>query len=433
VKTLAGARAGISIALCAVLAAACSGNGAPQGARATPMPSPTASMRIQVASGFSWTTIASVPDARELVALPNGDLLVGTSDSSIWIVPDAEAARSPGGAHEFITLPDTPAQGIALSADGTTIFAATEYDVFAIAYRSGDQSESSSDAHQIASVRTGQISPGSDGDVHITSSVAATSSALYVGVGSSCNACVEVDPTRASIQAMNLDGSGMHTIATRIRNPIALAIDPASGVLWAAGAGQDDLPYLHPYEFLDAVTLQPGSPVDYGWPDCEENRVAYVAGSNCSSVAVPRVEFPAYATHIGATIYPAGATGAYVFPSAYRGGIFVSSHGSWHCCPSMPPEVRFVPMNGDAPKIAVDWNDPSAQWTGFMWGFGTPANTAYIGRVTGIAVGSQGSLFVADDQNGAVYRIRPAAAAAPRAVKSHRGQSQAPTNVKHGS
>jgi glucose/arabinose dehydrogenase len=396
------------LALLAAIAAACGGGGAaPATKPGSSGPSSSPSPQIQVASGFAFSTVASVPAARELAALPNGDLIVGTSGSSLWIVPQADATGAPQTAHVFITLPDEPAQGVALSSDGKTIYAATEYHVYAIAYSSGDQTEPSGDAQQIASVRTGPISPGSDGDVHITSSIVATSATLYVGVGSSCNACVEVDPTRASIQAMGLDGSGMHTLATRIRNPIALAVDPASGVLWAAGAGQDDLPYGHPYEYADAVTLQSGSPVDYGWPDCEEDRIAYVAGSNCSSVAVPRVEFPAYMTHIGAIFYPSGQTGAYRFPSSYQGGLFVASHGSWHCCPSTPPEVDFVPMSGDSPKTPVNWSNPYAQYSRFMWGFGSASSTTYLGRPTGVAVGAQGSLFVADDQNGVVYRIRP--------------------------
>jgi glucose/arabinose dehydrogenase len=378
---------------------------------------PTTNPNIHIASGFISNTIATVPSARELAPLPNGDLLVGTGQAQIYIVPDAESAGAAGDASVFITLPDTPAQSVALSADGSTIFAATQYGVYKIPYHTGDRSEPDSSAVKIASVRTGPISPGSDGDVHRTSTVVATASTLYVGVGSSCNACVEVDPTRASIQAMSLSGSGMHTIATRIRNAIALTIDPATGVLWAGDAGQDDLPYTHPYEFVDAVTLQPGSPVDYGWPDCEEDRVAYQSGANCSSVAVPRVEFPAYSTHIGITFYPVAESGAYAFPAAYRGDLFVTSHGSWHCCPATPPEVAAVAMHGDAPATAVNWNNPSAQWTPFMSGFGSGSNTNYIGRPTGIAVGSQGSMFVADDETGAIYRVRPASAASAHAHK----------------
>lgn len=400
----------------AVVAAACANAG--QGtslAHPTARPSPSASVspapttdpRIQIASGFASSTIANVSGARELAGLPNGDLLVGTSGNTLVVVPNAEAAGSAGAPQIFIDLPDAPAQGIALSPDHAWIYAATEYNVYRIPYKSGDRSEPSSSAQHIASVRTGPVSPGSDGDVHITSSVAATATTIYVGVGSSCNACVEVDPTRATIQAMNIDGSNMHTRATRIRNAIALTINPKTATLWAGGAGQDKIPYDHPYEFMDAVTLESGQPIDYGWPDCEENRHAYTSGADCSKVAEPIVEFPAYATHIGATFYPAGGSGKYRFPSSYAGALFVTSHGSWHCCPSTPPDVAYVPMNGDAPSTPVDWSDPSKQWKAFMWGFGSTSGTGYIGRPTGIAVGSQGSIFVADDANGAIYRIRP--------------------------
>lgn len=419
--------AGWSIVLGVVAAfvVACGGNSvAPTGHTVAPSPTsggsspaPTTNPNIHIASGFVSHSIASVPSARELAALPNGDLLVGTSGAQIYIVPNAESEGATGAASVFITLPDSPAQGVALSADRSAIYAATQYGVYKIPYHLGDQSEPNSSAVKIASVRSGSISPGSDGDVHRTSSIVATASTLYVSVGSSCNSCVEVDPTRASIQAMNLDGSGMHTIATRIRNAIALAINPATGALWAAGAGQDDLPYTHPYEFADAVSLQTGTPVDYGWPDCEENRVAYKPDADCSSVAIPRVEFPAYATHIGAVFYPANATGTYVFPASIRGDLFVSSHGSWHCCPSTVPEVAYVPMNGDAPKTPVSWTNPTAQWIPFMWGFGTSAVANYSGRPTGMAVGSQGSLFVADDQNGAIYRIRPTSSVASQLHK----------------
>jgi glucose/arabinose dehydrogenase len=69
--------------------------------------------------------------------------------------------------------------------------------------------------------------------------------------------------------------------------------------------------------------------------------------------------------------------------------------------------VAFVPFAGAAPARAVNWSDPTAQWNDFFTGF-QDAEGARIGRTTGVAVGPQGSLFVADDQTGNVYRIRPA-------------------------
>jgi glucose/arabinose dehydrogenase len=206
------------------------------------------------------------------------------------------------------------------------------------------------------------------------------------------------------------DGGSMTTRATRFRNALALTGNPATGTLWAGGAGQDDLAEGHPYDFFDAVTLHPGVP-DYGWPACEENQTAYVSGASCAGTVAPLVEMPAYATILGATFYPSGGTGPYAFPAAYRGGVFLSAHGGWHKTASgtyvSAPQVVYVPMSGDQPKTPVDWSDPTKQWTPFVGGFQLADGTTRVARPAGLAVGALGSLFVADDQNGYVYRVRP--------------------------
>jgi glucose/arabinose dehydrogenase len=377
----------------------------PSSATSAPAQTPAAAAGLSVPSGFSIEVIAHVAGARELAPAPNGDLLVGTTGTSIAIVPNAEGAGTAAAPQTLITLPQGPAQGIALGPSGT-LFAATNTAVWSIPYLPGTLSAAA--ATKIAALRTGAVAPKSDGDVHTTSSVGVSGTTLYVGVGSSCNACTEVDPTRATVQAMNLDGSGMHTYATRIRNPLAFAVDPTSGMVFTGGAGQDDLPLGHPYEYLDALTSHRAG-VDYGWPACEENHIAYSAGASCANTVQPIIEFPAYSTIVGAAYYPRTASGTYVFPAAFRGGIFVSMHGSWHATGGIPiaaPHVAFVAMNGDQPAKAVNWSDPTAQWTDFLTGFQAPGG-ARVGRATGVAVGSRGSLFVADDESGTIYRIRP--------------------------
>jgi glucose/arabinose dehydrogenase len=375
---------------------------------------PAANSALHVPSGFSASVIASIGGARELAALPNGDLLVATSGSSVYLVPGAENTGIASNPVTFGNLPDSPAQGVAFGAG--YVFVATQHGVYRAPYTTGAQSGSFT---KIASVRTGSVSPGTDGDVHTTSSIAVSGNYLYVGVGSSCNACAETDPTRATVQRMGLDGSGMVTQATRIRNAMAFATDPTTGNVWAGGAGQDDLPYGHPYEFMDPVSSH-AIGADYGWPVCEENQHAYTSGANCSSTIEPALEFPSYSTLIGATFYPASQTGAYVFPSAWRGGLFVSAHGSWHTVsggsvPYDAPHVAFVPFSGGVPAHAVNWSDPTVQWNDFFTGF-QQSSGSRIGRTTGVAVGSSGSLFVADDQNGVVYRVRPTSSA-PAAIK----------------
>jgi glucose/arabinose dehydrogenase len=343
--------------------------------------------------------------------LPNGDLLVSTLFYDIWLIPNAEGDVT-GAPIAFTTVFDSPLQGVAFQPATCTIYVATPHAIYTIPYVDGEQTVSAGDG-PIATLRTGPTAleagvPGADTDTHLTTSLAAVGDKLYVSIGSSCNACAEVDPTRATIQVMDTGDAGMTPRAIHFRNAIALALNPATGTLWAGGAGQDSLPLNHPFEFIDPLTLHPGV-ADYGWPGCEENRHAYVADADCSNTVVPRVELPAYSTLIGAAFYPTAPSGPYAFPPQYRGGLFITAHGSWHGAngvPIAPPRVVFVPMNGDTPAAPVDWDGQAPQWTEFLGGF-QAADGGRSGRPTGITVGPKGSLFVADDWASAVYRIRP--------------------------
>jgi glucose/arabinose dehydrogenase len=360
---------------------------------------------------FRIESIAQIDGPRELASLPNGDLIVGTRGSDLYIVPNAEGAA--GTPQVFASFDDALAAGVTYAAERHEIYVATMHHVWAIPYR-GERT--APQIRRTADVRTGPVAPGTDGDVHTTTSIAYSGGRLYVAAGSSCNAtmqggrpCVEVDPTRASVSVMKPNGSEFLQRAKRIRNAIALAVNPETGAVWVGDAGQDDLPFGHPYEFLDDLSARLGI-ADYGWPYCEENHHAYVQGADCAKTVVPLVELPAYSTIIGAAFYPLHQAGPYAFPQSYRGGLFVSAHGSWHRdlqgCDAAPARVLFVPMVGDRPPRSVDWTKPTTQWTDFITGFQAGC-TERIGRPTGIAVGSKGSLFVADDGAGMIYRVRP--------------------------
>jgi glucose/arabinose dehydrogenase len=379
------------------------GTAAPDGAVATTGDAGTiVSAGLTLPPGFAAEVIATIPNARQMVALPNGDLLVAALDTRIHLVPGAEGTPSP--ASVYFDIPDAPVHSIAFDAATSTLFAGSQHGVWSAPYALGHPP---SQPKKIASVRVGGAS-GTDGDMHTTTSVAVSGSTLYVSVGSSCNACVESDATRAVILTMNLDGSNVVRKATRIRNAIALATNPATGTVWAGGAGQDSLPLGHPFEFFDAVSLHPGT-ADYGWPDCEENQHPYRPGANCSQTVAPLLGLPAYSTFISAVFYPANQTGAHAFPAANR-GLYLAAHGSWHTTNGRyfsAPRVAFVPMNGDAPAQPADWSDPTAQFSEFIGGYQLSDGTTRNGRPTGLAVGPQGSLFVADDLNGHIYRIRP--------------------------
>ncbi|HEY1868610.1 MAG TPA: hypothetical protein VGG70_09970 [Candidatus Cybelea sp.] len=367
---------------------------------------------LHVPAGFTIEVIAAVDGARELAALPNGDLVVGTRGSDVYVLRDVEG--TPGEPKVFAHLDDDLAAGVGYSADRREIYVGAEHHVWAIPYRSGEREAST--IRRIADVRAGPAAPGTDGDIHTTTSVAYANGLLYISAGSSCNAtmeggkpCVEVDPTRAAISVAKSDGSDFRQRAKRIRNAIAITVNPVTGAAWVGDAGQDDLPFGHPYEFLDDLSAHSGVP-DYGWPECEENHHAYVHGADCSKTVEPLVVLPAYSTIVGAAFYPADQKGHYAFPAAYRGALFVSAHGSWHRgpggCNAEPPRVVFVAMHGDRPAKPVDWKNPAAQWGDFVTGFQSECS-GRSGRPTGVAVGSQGSLFIGDDAAGVIYRVRP--------------------------
>jgi glucose/arabinose dehydrogenase len=380
--------------------AACVRASSPAPTPTPPGPPPQTASDLTVPAGFQIQIIGNVPGARELAFAPNGDLFVGTNGSSVYLIANAEGQAA--YSHVFSSFDDSPAAGVTVSLQNCSVYVGTQFGLYRIPYTIGDQTA------QATPVKIASFRPGGSAD-HSTTTVAIAGNSLYASVGSSCNACTETDPTRATIQRMNLDGSGMTARAIHIRNAIALAVNPSSGTLWAGDAGQDTLPQGHPYEFFDAVTLH-ASVADYGWPSCEENHIAYARGANCTNTVAPLVVFPAYETPIGAAFYAPGSNATYAFPAQYRGGAFIAMHGSWHTngsgIPVAPPRVVFVPLAGDAPPIAVNWLDPTRQWSEFVTGF-QRADGSRTGRPTGVAVGPMGDVFVADDQTGAIYRIRP--------------------------
>jgi glucose/arabinose dehydrogenase len=93
-------------------------------------------------------------------------------------------------------------------------------------------------------------------------------------------------------------------------------------------------------------------------------------------------------------------------PANYRGGAFVSEHGSWDRSPLNGYKVVFVPFSGGRPSgIAED------VVTGFL-----DANNEARGRPVGLAVDRTGALLIADDLGDTVWRVSslgPATAAKP--------------------
>jgi len=86
------------------------------------------------------------------------------------------------------------------------------------------------------------------------------------------------------------------------------------------------------------------------------------------------------------------------FPEEYRGDAFVAMRGSWNRRPRAGYEILRVDFKQGRP----------VGFEKFLEGFlveKKEGGYGYLARLTGVAVGKDGSLFVADDSNGIVYRI----------------------------
>ncbi len=98
------------------------------------------------------------------------------------------------------------------------------------------------------------------GGWHLTRSLAFSAGKLYVSVGSSCNACIEHEPVRASILQMNPDGSQQLIFASGLRNSVGIGFIGNS--LWATGMGRDLIGPDKPEDLFQEIKQG----VNYGWP-----------------------------------------------------------------------------------------------------------------------------------------------------------------------
>jgi glucose/arabinose dehydrogenase len=140
----------------------------------------------------------------------------------------------------------------------------------------------------------------------------------------------------------------------------------------------------------------------YGWPyayvgphpdpDFGDERPDLVALTRA-----PDVLFEAHSAPIGLAFYDADQ-----FPAAYRGGAFVSHRGSWNSNRPTGYRVVFVPFVNEHPQ-----NRYQVFATGFRRaGTGGEGERAEVwGRPAGLAVAADGSLLIADDTGGTIWRV----------------------------
>jgi glucose/arabinose dehydrogenase len=219
---------------------------------------------------------------------------------------------------------------------------------------------------------------------------------IYIAVGSQSNNDAGEDCRRAAILEFNPDGTGYRVYASGIRNPVGLALQPGTDIVWTAINERDNLGDDLVPDY--ATSVKDGG--FYGWPYSYigQNYDPRYVGSFPDLVKrtiVPDVLLPSHAAALGITFY----TGSQ-FPQRFRNGGFVALHGSWNRSVASGYKVVFFPMVNGKPGPTEDF------LTGFLASDGSNASPIeQWGRPVGVAVARDGSLLVSDDSGNRIWKV----------------------------
>jgi glucose/arabinose dehydrogenase len=376
---------------------------------------------LTVPKGFCALVVAhDVGPVRHLVVAPNGDIFANRERGGVLALRDTS-----GDGVADVTRQFGRGGGTGIALDQNFLYYSTNDAVYRYPWRVG-QLEPQGEAEPIV---TG-LPTGGD---HNSKSIAiGPEGALFVNVGSATNSCQQQnrasrspgrDPctelaSRAGVWRFAADRRGQRFAdgerwATGLRNTVALAAEPGSRALYGASHGRDQLAENwgfppeksaeNPGEEL--VRLERGD--DYGWPYCyfdtdlKRKVLAPEYGGDgkqvgrCAGVKPPLAAYPGHWAPMAIAFGTAKQ-----FGSAYASGVFMAFHGSWNRAPLPQAGYRVIwqPFSG---------GHPAGEYRTFASGTKGPTSI----RPSGLAVGPDGSIYLAADDNQTVWRIVNAAGA----------------------
>ena len=244
---------------------------------------------------------------------------------------------------------------------------------------------------------------------------------LYVTVGSSCDACREKEPIRATLSVMDPDGQHQQILASGLRNAVGVAYVPQidGGALFATNMGTDHLGTASPEDTvleLDAANGRPASAaINYGWPTCfilngtahPDPAVSspppnqHLPGTNgspptqydCSRVPPPWATFPAHSSPLGLAYFHGD-------DRLLDNSFLVALHGPSRSAIGSGYRVVRLARRTDG-KSPI----PEPVILGFLAESG--GKVVVHGRPCGLFRFAADSFLLTDDLNGAIYAVSP--------------------------
>lgn len=374
----------------------------------------------RAAAGLAVTALASGLDhPRWLYVLPNGDVLVAETNAPPkpedgkgikgWFMQRAMKKAGAGvpSANRITLLRDADGDG---KAETRSVFLSGINSPFGMVLVGNDLYVAASDALLRFPYRDGDTTitapaqkvialPAGARNHHWTKNVivAADGKHLYVSVGSNSNVGengMDAEHERAAILEVDPAAQRYRVYASGLRNPVGMALEPASGLLWTVVNERDEIGSDLVPDYLTSVR----DGAFYGWP------YSYYGAHVDERVEPPRPDLVATAVvpdyALGAHTASLGLawSGTNTLPPRFAQGMFIGQHGSWNRRPPSGYKLIFVPfVDGHPAGEALDVLD------GFLDERGQAR-----GRPVGVAVDHRGNLLLADDVGNVVWRVSAA-------------------------
>ncbi len=317
-----------------------------------------------------------------------GNTSVASGDR-ITLLRDADGDGKPEVRSVFIDELDAP-YGLALVGD--KLYVANQDALLRFPYEDGQTQIARSAGVEVSKLPS-QVNH------HWTKALAASAdgSKLYVGIGSNSNVGergMHIEEQRAVVWEIDAASGARRTYASGLRNPTALAINPASQELWSVVNERDEIGPQLPPDYLTSVR-EGGF---YGWPwsywgKHEDPRVRPRNPDQVARALTPDYALGAHVAALGLAFTTGQGMG-----EGFREGAFVGQHGSWNRSDLSGYKVVWVPFEGGR---------PAGQPQDFVTGFLHEGNAR--GRPVGVLFDPKRSaLYVADDLSNTVWRVTPA-------------------------
>jgi glucose/arabinose dehydrogenase len=377
---------------------------------ARPLTLPYQNQTPRLPDGFTATPfITGLEHPRRLLVLPNGDVLVAEQRAGhVTLLRDEDGDGKAEWVQRHVEGLNGP-YGLAWRDDHVLV--ADQEGIWKVPHRLGALRAGRGGVQQKASEvppEQRKATPHQVGEELVTKKgvfgiiqghanrplvVHPQTGALFVGVGSSGNIGIEPD-VKASIQRFDPDGANQTTFASGVRNPTGLAVHPETGDLFAVVQERDGLGDRLVPDFLTHIEKD----AFYGWPYAyigqnPQPGFANRAPDKVKASRVPDLLFEAHSSAMDLVFY----TGEQ-FPAQYRGGAFVTLKGSWNRSEPTGYKVVFVPFQDGRPQ---------GSYENFAVGFWVSGieRAEVWGRPTALALAKDGSLLIADDTGGTIWKV----------------------------